>query len=166
MKSKDISNVKISTILGADTQVAGDFSAKGSTRADGTIEGNVTIEGGVLVLGATGCIHGNIVAESAVIGGEVIGDVTVSEKLEVLATAKLMGNIVTKMLVIDEHAVFQGNCNMNQEPANPRKLFGKGGKVSTKVGKKSAKSALEEALKEVKGESDAETTEENQENEQ
>ncbi len=151
MKGKD-TTVKISTLLGSGTQIEGDFTAEGSTRVDGIINGNVTIQGAIIV-GAEGKINGTIVADAATIGGEVIGDVTVTEKLEILATAKIIGDITSKVLVIDEHAVFQGNCNMNQEVPNGKRTLGRSAaKAAVKAGKKSAKTALEEALKEVKDE--------------
>lgn len=151
MKGKDTA-VKISTLLGNKTELEGDFSAAGSTRIDGTINGNVTIQGTVII-GAEGKVNGNVTADGAVIGGEVLGDVTVTEKLEILATAKILGDITTKILVIDEHAVFQGNCNMNQEIPNVKRTLGRNAaKAAVKAGRKSAKTALEEALKEVKEE--------------
>lgn len=159
MKSKD-TTVKISTLLGKGTQIEGDFAAEGSTRIDGIINGNVTIQGTVII-GAEGKINGNVTADGAVVAGEVIGDITVTEKLEALATAKILGDITTKVIVIDEHAVFQGNCNMNQEVPNVKRTLAKSAaRAAVKAGKKSAKTALEEALKEVKEEQNSASEEE------
>ena len=111
---------------------------------DGTIEGNIKVSGH-LVVGSTGKIHGNVEALSAVIGGEVIGNVNAPEKTELTSTAKLIGDIRTDAIVIDEKAVFQGKCDMNQEEGK-----GKRRPVREKrAGRKSARDALREALKEA-----------------
>ena len=142
MKNKD---VKITTIIGKGAECNGDFTAEGSVRIDGVINGNVTVTG-ALIVGATGSINGDIEAHSAIVGGEIIGDVKVADRTELTSTARLIGNITTVVIVIDENAVFQGSCNMNQEV--PGKRTRPASKI-VRASKKSAKEAIEEALKEV-----------------
>ena len=138
--------IKITTMVGEKSEIHGDFSVQGSARIDGKVDGNVTVTG-TLIVGAAGCIIGNVSAEAVLIGGEVQGDVQAPEKAELTATAKVLGDIATKVIVIDENAVFQGKCDMNQtEPT--RKAKGRATKA-VKAGRKSAKAAIAEALKEV-----------------
>lgn len=142
MRKKEI---KITTLLGQGSEFVGDITAQGSIRVDAKVTGNITATG-TLIVGATGAIDGNIEADAVLIGGEVFGNIVATEKAELTATAKVLGDITTKVIVIDEKAVFQGKCDMNQEMPERR------GKVSAKAvraGKKSAKAALAEALKEV-----------------
>lgn len=142
MKNKD---TRINTIIGKGSECNGDFTAEGSVRVDGVINGDVTVSG-TLIVGTTGSINGDINAAAAVVGGEVYGNLTITEKTELTSTARIIGNITTLLIVIDEKAVFQGNCNMNQD------VNGKRPRPSSKAvraGKKSAKEALAEALKEV-----------------
>lgn len=142
MKKND---VKITTIIGKGAECNGDFTAEGSVRIDGIVNGNVTVTG-TLIVGAVGSINGDVSAHSTVVGGEIIGDVSVTEKTELTSTAKVIGNISTVLIVIDENAIFQGSCNMNQEiPEKRPRLSHK----TARAGKKSAKEAIEEALKEV-----------------
>lgn len=147
---------KITTIIGKDSVVDGDFQAAGSVRLDGTIEGNVKVSGH-LVLGAAGKIHGDIEAMSAVIGGEVTGSIIAPEKTELTSTAKVIGDIRTNSIVIDEKAIFQGKCDMNQEDSKVKRRLPR----EKRAGKKSAKDALREALKEA--EEEAKATEESTE---
>lgn len=141
---------KISTIIGKGAVIDGDFSAAGSVRMDGVVEGNVKVTGQLLV-GATGKIHGNIDAQAVVIGGEVSGNVKAPERAELTSTARVIGDIKTGVIVIDEKAVFQGKCDMNQEEAKPKKRPVR----ESRAGKKSAKDALKEALKEMEEETKA-----------
>lgn len=150
---------KISTIIGKDSVIDGDFSAPGSVRLDGCVEGNVKVTG-QLVIGATGKIHGNVEAASATIGGEVTGNVIAGEKTELTATARVIGDISTSMIVIDAKAIFQGKCDMNQEEEKPVR---KRPVRETRAGRKSAKDALKEALKEVEEETKAAEKAENAE---
>ncbi len=55
-----------------------------------------------------------ISARAAVVAGAVTGNMNVSEKLEVLASAKVIGDLQAGSLVIAEGAVFTGNCGMKQ----------------------------------------------------
>ena len=142
MKNKD---TRITTIIGNGAECNGDFNAEGSVRIDGVINGNVTVTG-VLIVGATGQINGDVTATSTVIGGEVYGNVNITEKTELISTARIIGNITTQLIVIDEHAIFQGSCNMNQDENSKRP---RPGFKATRDGKKSSREALERALKEV-----------------
>ena len=143
MMSKKDSEIQISTLLGKGTVVEGDFSADGSVRIDGTVNGDVSVEK-ALIVGATGSITGNVAAKTVIIGGEVIGDIDAPEKAELTETAKVIGDIGTSVIVIDEHAVFQGKCDMNQAVPDKRVRA-----KAVRTGRKTAKAAIAEALKEV-----------------
>lgn len=149
-------STKVTTLVGSGAELNGDFSAKESARIDGRINGNVVVEG-TLILGSGSYVGGSITAEVASIGGEVYGDINAPAKVELTETAKVIGDISTAVIVIDEKAVFQGKIDMNQDvPAR-----GKPKKVKAKPAvKKSAKAALAEALKEVAAEEEKEFSEE------
>lgn len=146
----------ITTLIGKEAECNGDFSAKGSARIDGCVNGNVTVTG-TLIVGVTGNVNGDIAAQAAIIGGEVIGNVKAVERTELTHTARLIGDITTDIIVIDEKAIFQGGCNMNQETGSRRS---KPAAKAVRAGKKSAKEAIAEALKEVEEESREATVEE------
>ena len=141
MKKKE---TQITTIIGMGAECNGDFSAEGAIRIDGTVNGNVIVSDTVIV-GASGCINGDINAQKVMIGGEVYGNLNVPEKVELTATARVIGDITTGGLVIDEKAIFQGRCDMNQDAGKKSRPNNR----AVKAMKKSAKSAIAEALKEV-----------------
>ena len=145
--------VKINTLIGKGSDLTGDFNVQGSARIDGKVNGNVTVTG-TLIIGATGSINGDVSAKSIVVGGEVIGDIAAPEKTELTATARVLGDITTKVIVIDENAVFQGKCDMNQTA--PEKKSKVKAVKAARAGRKSAKAAIAEALKEVEEEANKE----------
>lgn len=153
MKGKE---VVITTIIGKGAECDGDFSAQGSARIDGCVNGNVTVTG-KLIVGPAGSVQGDITAATAMIGGEVNGSITAPERVELTATAKVIGNVTTGTIVIDEKAVFQGHCDMNQEETGRKtRVNGR----ALRAGRKSAKAAIAEALKEVAAENAGEAAQE------
>lgn len=136
--------IRITTIIGRGATCNGDFEAQGSVRLDGTVHGNVTVSE-TLVVGATGLVEGDINAQTVIVGGEVNGNIKSPMKTELTSTARVIGDITTGSIIIDEHAIFQGRCDMNQEAGKRSKPNLK----ALKAGKRSAKAAIEEALKEV-----------------
>ncbi len=153
LKNKE-KQVQIGTLVGKGSELAGDFSVQGSARIDGKVNGDVAVTG-TLIVGSTGSISGNVSAKSIVIGGEVLGDVVAPEKTELTATAKVLGDITTGVIVVDEHAIIQGRIDMNQTAPN-KKAKSKSAKVAARTGKKTAKAAIAEALKEVEEEASRE----------
>lgn len=153
MKRKNDLNAKVSTIVGNGCILDGSFTIAGSARIDGTINGDVKAEG-LLILGEHSKINGDVSATSAIVGGEVLGNIKVLEKVEATEKAKIFGDIKTSILVIDENAIFQGKCNMNQEI--PEKVSSEKKEKPVKKVKKSAKAAIAEALKEVEAENQKE----------
>lgn len=141
---------KMTTMIGKNSVVGGNLTVEGAARVDGIVEGSAKVTG-ILIIGSCGKIQGDVEAHSVVIGGEVNGDVTVQEKTELTSTARVIGDIHTSVIVIDEKATFQGKCDMNIATGKSKKRTVKERKV-----KKSAKDALKEALKEVSEENETE----------
>ena len=109
------------TIIGAGTVVEGVLKAAASTRVEGTVNGDITSEG-VVVIANEGIVNGNITAMDVKISGTVKGNLIISGKTELVSNGKLVGDIKTGSLSIDETAIFQGNCKMNsvsEEEAAP-----------------------------------------------
>lgn len=103
---------KVVTLIGEGAICDGQFSAKDSTRIDGTINGGVVING-TLILGQSGKILGNVKAQNVFAAGEINGNIDAGAgKVEISDTGKIIGDITTKSIVIDENALFQGSCNM------------------------------------------------------
>lgn len=113
-KSNEQANTKISSIIGADMVIEGNITAKDAVRVEGNVTGNVETDG-ALVISATGKVKGNIRGSSIVIGGVLEGDLTSTGKTDVISTGRVIGNMHTKSLIVDENAVFQGQCIMNAD---------------------------------------------------
>lgn len=108
------SNMKVNTIIGTGAVFTGNVTVKDTIRIDGEVEGNVKTDA-TLIVGSSGKIKGNVEADTIFTGGCIYGNLTVQNKVEASPTAKIYGDIKTKVIVIDENAVFQGKCDMGQQ---------------------------------------------------
>ncbi len=106
---------KISTTLGKETAFNGVMRFKDSLKIDGNFTGEI-VSTGFLYIESGAMVTANIRVGSVVIGGTVKGNVEASDKLEMLATGKVYGNIKTAKLKIADGVVFEGKCEMIKNP--------------------------------------------------
>ena len=110
--ARDIKEGRLSGFVGYGTKLTGETSFQAMLRVDGHLTGTVTSDTGTLLVGSSGQVDADIVVASAIINGTVNGDVIASERLELGRTARVMGNIQTPRLTIEDGAIFEGGCNM------------------------------------------------------
>ncbi len=110
-KKNEHSMDKIDTLIGKNTKFSGKIEAKGAIRVDGEVEGDIVVDGNITI-GADGKITGNMKGNNIFISGIVKGNIKCNEHLRLGNTAKLYGDVEVKTLIIDENAVFDGNCKM------------------------------------------------------
>jgi len=104
---------RVDTIIGEEASLRGSYNSKHSIRVDGEIYGNVTSEDGIIV-GDKGMVRGNLTARSILIGGKVKGNITAGQRIEIQGTAHVEGDLSAPILVIEEGAEFEGNCQMEE----------------------------------------------------
>ena len=99
------------TIISAGVYIEGKVTSNGNVRIDGKLHGDIAAEGNVTV-GEGGEVNGEVKAEVINIGGVVNGSVSAREKLVLEAKSNLKGDLVTKILVIEAGARFDGKSSM------------------------------------------------------
>jgi cytoskeletal protein CcmA (bactofilin family) len=114
--ARDLREGVVSGFVGAGTVVSGDAEFKGMLRIDGRFTGRVLSEKGSLIVSAGGVVEANIEVASAKINGTVNGDITAMGRVELGRSARVSGNIQTPALVIEDGAIFEGNCRMQPQP--------------------------------------------------
>ena len=93
------------------SRVSGQLSFQGPARIDGTVDGEIHCQG-TLTIGPGAEVKAKITCQAVVIHGKVEGNVSAKEKVELVAPARLIGNIDTPRLIIAEGVVFDGDCSM------------------------------------------------------
>ncbi len=111
--------------LGNSVVLKGDLSASEDLTIEGRFEGTIMVRGNTLTVGRDAQIEGQILARVATIGGTVHGDVTATEKVEILATGSLDGDIVAPQIAIAEGACFRGNFReeVDVQPGNAEQVL-------------------------------------------
>lgn len=111
---KTVSSVgEIETIIGKNTMIKGSIIGKGAIRIDGQFEGDINTVGNIMV-GDNAKITAEVKALNATIAGTIKGNIEVSEKLELLSTAKIYGDINAGTLIINGGTIFRGVCETQQ----------------------------------------------------
>src|SRR5207248_4397654 len=100
-----------SAFLGKGTKIVGKLTFEGSVRIEGQVEGEITAQD-TLTVGESAVVKAKITGTAVVVHGQVTGDINARNRLELRAPSKVVGNLNTPSLVIQEGAVFDGQCAM------------------------------------------------------
>jgi cytoskeletal protein CcmA (bactofilin family) len=110
--ARDIKEGRLSGFVGHGTVLTGETNFQAMLRVDGVLQGTVSSDAGTLIVGSNGQVDANVAVASATINGTVNGDIVASEKLHLGRTAKVVGNVQTPKIIIEEGAVLEGSCSM------------------------------------------------------
>lgn len=133
------------TLLAKGVELKGEMKVEGTVRIDGRLEGDVRTKGEVIV-GEDGVVKGSIYASSLISSGRIKATVTATERVQLLKTAILIGEVHCPALLIEEGAKFQGVSDMGvtawpeeapRLPDNVRDLNQHRGKAVALIGKES-----------------------------
>jgi len=97
--------------LSKGSRVTGQLTFQGPARINGSVDGEIQCHG-KLTIGEEAEVRAKISSQTVVIQGLVEGNVTAKEKVELMAPARLYGNINAPRLIISEGVVFEGDCSM------------------------------------------------------
>ena len=113
MKKENIENNAV-TIISEGVVLDGKLSSKGNIRIDGMVKGDVSA-GGNVTIGERGEINGEVNAVEIIIGGKIIGTVIANGKVILESSSMLKGDLITKILIVEEGASFDGKSSMNSK---------------------------------------------------
>jgi len=99
------------TILKEDASFEGKLIFEGNVLVNGKFSGEI-FSSGELEVGKTGYLEGTVEIGSILINGEVKGNIKAKQKIVINAPAAVRGDITAPSLIIEEGAVFEGNCSM------------------------------------------------------
>ena len=85
---------------------------------DGDVEGTIELQEHRLTIGPNGKVHSSVKAREVVVLGNIQGNVDASDKLEIRKDARLVGDIKTARIIIEDGAYFKGSIDIvKPEPA-------------------------------------------------
>jgi cytoskeletal protein CcmA (bactofilin family) len=112
-KLNEADNSTTINLISLGTDIVGDVRSTGDIRIDGSLNGNLVTKGKV-VIGPTGKIKGEVECKNSEVSGIIEGKITVGQLLNLKASSKIFGDIITDKLSIEPGAVFTGHCSMKE----------------------------------------------------
>ena len=107
--------------LDAGSHMTGELNFEDTFRIDGKFTGSIVSEG-ELIIGDRGDVDGDIRVKRVFVSGTVRGALHAAERLEITAAGKVMADVFTPSLMIDEGAFFEGRCSMERLETGPEKV--------------------------------------------
>lgn len=115
MKSNSFGGDDNITLLAKGVVLKGEIHVEGTVRIDGRLDGDIQTKGQVII-GEDGLVQGTITAGSVVSSGRIKAKVMANERVQLMKTATLIGEVLTPLLVIEEGAKLQGVTDMGVTP--------------------------------------------------
>ena len=100
------------SIIGEDIEIVGSIKCASNIQIDGKLNGDLSCNGNALI-GNKSTIKGNITVESVTIMGQVNGNVTAKDRIELKSTTRLNGDIKAKRLTVEDGVTFIGKSEVN-----------------------------------------------------
>jgi cytoskeletal protein CcmA (bactofilin family) len=105
--------------IGKSVVIKGELNGSEDLTIEGQVEGKIELRQNVLTIGANGRIKAQVFAKSVIILGEVTGNVTASEKVDIRDNGSVDGDIASPRVAIAEGAHFRGSIDMQKGSTKP-----------------------------------------------
>jgi cytoskeletal protein CcmA (bactofilin family) len=105
-------DIEANSTIGENSAFEGRFVVQGNLRIDGTFEGKSLLVD-QLQIGEKAKVKTNITATSVVVEGLIIGNVTANRRILLLSTARVLGDLKTPELIIQDGVVLEGRCTIS-----------------------------------------------------
>jgi cytoskeletal protein CcmA (bactofilin family) len=118
MEEKTTDEYKLTGFFDKNTDIKGDLNFKGSFRIDGRFSGKINSDS-VLIVGDNGKVEAEITIGNIIINGEVNGTIKAKEKVEINASGRVIGKVITPKLAVEEGAYLEANCQITDQVTGP-----------------------------------------------
>lgn len=104
----------VNSVIGKDSYFNGKLSINGALRIDGCYEGDA-LDVADIFIGQYGKVKSNIQTSSIVVEGIVIGNIIATTRVHLLSTSRVLGEILTPELIIQNGVILEGRCKINKD---------------------------------------------------
>jgi len=115
--------------IGKSVVIKGELNGSEDLTIEGHVEGTIQLRDHVLTIGPNGRIKAQVFAKAVIVLGEVTGNVTASDKVDIRDNGSVDGDIISPRVAIAEGAHFRGSVDMQRKsgtPAQPAKAAAAG----------------------------------------
>jgi len=99
------------SVIDQGCQMEGRLTFVGTLIVNGKFKGEL-ISSNTLIVGESGELEAEVRAGTVILAGQISGHVTARERVELRKTARVFGDIVSPVLILEEGVIFDGRCNM------------------------------------------------------
>ena len=117
-RTEPIRQEKAVVNIGKSVIIKGELSGSEDLTIEGQVEGKIELRQNVLTIGPGGRIHADIAAKSTIVEGQVTGNITSTERVDIRDGGSLDGDLSSPRISIADGAHFRGSIDM-QRPATP-----------------------------------------------
>src|ERR1700704_6498387 len=103
--------------IGKSVVIKGELNGSEDLTIEGAVEGTIQLRDHVLTIGPNGRIKAQVFAKSVIVLGEVTGNVTASDKVDIRDNGSVDGDIVSPRVAIAEGGLSRGPVDMRRRPA-------------------------------------------------
>jgi cytoskeletal protein CcmA (bactofilin family) len=103
--------------IGKSVIIKGELNGSEDLTIEGQVEGTIQLKDHVLTIGPNGRIKAQVFAKAVIVLGEVVGNVTASDKVDIRDNGSVDGDIVSPRVAIAEGAHFRGSVDMQRKAA-------------------------------------------------
>jgi len=108
-----------SVSIGKSIVIRGEVTGSEDLTIEGQVEGKIELRDHILSIGASGRVQAHIVAKAIVVDGQVTGNLTAAEKIEIRENGSVEGDIVAPRVAIADGAKFRGSVDMRRDESAP-----------------------------------------------
>ena len=101
--------------IGKSVVIKGELNGSEDLTIEGHVEGTIQLRDHVLTIGPNGRIKAQVFAKSVIVLGEVTGNVTASDKVDIRDNGSVDGDIISPRVAIAEGAHFRGSVDMQRK---------------------------------------------------
>jgi cytoskeletal protein CcmA (bactofilin family) len=105
------SRKKLTAFLDEGSEIEGKYTFTGTVLLNGKFQGEIASQD-TLIIGERGVVNASVRAGILVVNGELVGNVYASERVELSGKARVLGDIESPILVLEEGVMFEGHCRM------------------------------------------------------
>jgi len=105
--------------IGKSVIIQGDLSGSEDLTIEGSVDGRIELKDHILTIGPNGRIKAQIFAKGVVVLGQVFGNITASEKVDIRDNGSVEGDILAPRIAIAEGATFRGSVDMQKKVELP-----------------------------------------------
>lgn len=105
--------------IGKSVVIKGELNGSEDLTIEGAVDGKIELRQNVLTIGPNGKIKAQVFAKAVIVQGQVHGNITATEKVDIRESGSVDGDVVAPRVAISDGAHFRGSIDMQRGGAKP-----------------------------------------------